>query len=149
MRKKPLKACLSSSLRFRLSHISARKTKNSNCRRLLQLNGSDYVTQFTANNFNSSCHLSLLCCCCCSCCCCCYGLWQLVFTAMVSPPDCYFSELSPRKQHPSPRVWESDSVLFTDDDYAIMQSCNLEQKKCTLSLFPQCMVGQDLNHNTL
>ena len=33
-------------------------------------------------------------------------------TTTVSPPDRDFSELSPRKQSPSPQVTESDSSLL-------------------------------------
>ena len=40
-------------------------------------------------------------------------------TTTVSPPDRDFSELSSRKQPPSPQVTESNSVLFTDGDYLI------------------------------
>ena len=41
-------------------------------------------------------------------------------TAMVSPPNRDFSELSPRKQPPSLQVTDSRSDLFTDGDYVIM-----------------------------
>ena len=44
---------------------------------------------------------------------------------MVSPPNRDFSELFPRKQPPSPRLTESDSIQFTDANYLII---NLEQK---------------------
>ena len=49
----------------------------------------------------------------------------------VSPPDRVFSKLSPRKQHPSPRVKESDTIQFTDGDYVIMK---FRARNVTLSL---------------
>ena len=41
-------------------------------------------------------------------------------TMTVIPPDRDFSELSPRKQPPSPRVRESDRVQFIDGDCVIV-----------------------------
>ena len=64
-------------------------------------------------------------------------------TAMVSPPDRDFSELSPRKQPPS-WVRESDSVCCL---LMAIMPCNRE--KTCLCHVPQCIAGQDLNHNTL
>ena len=41
-------------------------------------------------------------------------------TMTVVPPGWDLSELSPRKQQSSYRVWKSDSIQFTDGDYVIM-----------------------------
>lgn len=62
-------------------------------------------------NSPSVCLLPLLCCCS-------YCLEKNHRNGQPSWPR--LQQTFPRKQHPSPQVKESDSVLFTDGDYVIM-----------------------------